>query len=342
MKTSKELLEAVKKLSELEREQLVNELLSYRESGKKLHLSVQKELSSKGVKKPCPHCKSTNVYRKGKQYGIQNYQCQQCKKCYGEHYGTPLWDIKKKDKFEKYIECMQRGMSLRAIKDELGISLQTSFDWRHKILGSLQSQVPSQLGPIVECDELELPINNKGDRNLDRPARKRSGDFERNKTAGEVTTVQVVSAVDRSGNKYFKAVATKRLTEEQLSQALEDKIQPQSLLITDEHPTYKAFVKKHQIANHKMIKSIRYLHRDDKTINLQRVNNAHMQLRKFLAPFGSVSSKYLQNYLNWFAHGKTLNENINKIRVWMTIIATANQAYELFWAFKQNAVILRT
>lgn len=61
---------------------------------------------------------------------------------------------------------MQRGMTLRAICKEIGISIQTSFDWRHKILGSLQTQVPNQLGPIVECDELELPLNNKEKRNL--------------------------------------------------------------------------------------------------------------------------------------------------------------------------------
>ena len=99
-------------------------------------------------------------------------------------------------------------MSLRAISDELDKSLQTSFDWWHKILGSLQSQVPSKLCPIVECTGPELPINNKGDRKLDQPARKRSGDFESNKTAGEVTAVQAVCAVDRSYNKCFKAVAT--------------------------------------------------------------------------------------------------------------------------------------
>ena len=342
MKTTNEILSSIKALSELERESLLNELLSYREADKKIHLNVQKEISARGIKKPCPYCKSTRVYRKGKQYGIQNYQCQECKRCYGEHYGTPIWDIKKKDKFEKYLDCMQRGMTLRAICKEIGISIQTSFDWRHKILGSLQTQVPNQLGPIMECDELELPLNNKGEKKLDRPARKRSGDFERNKANGDVTTVQVVTAVDRSGNKYLKAVVSKRLTEEQLSKALEDKIQPETTFITDEHPTYKAFVRKHQIVNHKMIKSIRYLHKEDKTLNLQRVNNTHMQLRKFLTPFGSVSSKYLQNYLNWFAYGKNLNDNINKIYMWLVTIASANQGYELFWQFKQNAVIIRT
>ena len=41
MKTTNEILSSIKALSELERESLLNELLSYREADKKIHLNVQ-------------------------------------------------------------------------------------------------------------------------------------------------------------------------------------------------------------------------------------------------------------------------------------------------------------
>ena len=57
---------------------------------------------------------------------------------------------------------------------------------------------------IVECDELELAINNKVDWRL---TRKRSTDFSRNDL-----DVQVVNAISGGGRKDLKAVESKRLT----------------------------------------------------------------------------------------------------------------------------------
>ncbi len=38
---------------------------------------------------------------------------------------------------------------------EIGISIQTSFDWRHKTLRVLVSHKPEKLGALIECDEME-------------------------------------------------------------------------------------------------------------------------------------------------------------------------------------------
>jgi len=65
-------------------------------------------------------------------------------------------------------------------------------------------------------------------------------------------------------------------------------------------------------------------------------------LGHFLNRFNGVSSKYLQNYLNWFACQKEFNEMADKIKTWCLAILTSSQAYELFYAFKANAVNIRT
>ena len=75
---------------------------------------------------------------------------------------------------------MQRKMSIKKTAKEIGICIQSSFDWRHKVLSVIHTEVPDTLEGRVECDEVELPINLKGERNLDRKARKKRSDFTRN------------------------------------------------------------------------------------------------------------------------------------------------------------------
>lgn len=88
---------------------------------------------------------------------------------------------------------MEQGMPIKKIAKKLNISIQTSFDWRHKIFSSLDQFVPKELSSEAECDELELALSNKGSKTLDRKSRKRGTDFKRNQGKGEVTTVQVVT-----------------------------------------------------------------------------------------------------------------------------------------------------
>jgi len=82
---------------------------------------------------------------------------------------------------------MEQGMTLKATAEALKISIQTSFDWQHKILSSLHRFVPETLSGTVESNELELALNNKGKRDLERKSRKRGTDFKRN--SQEETTV---------------------------------------------------------------------------------------------------------------------------------------------------------
>ena len=126
------------------------------------------------------------------------YKCKDCTKWFSSTTGTVLWDIKKKDKWQMYLSCMQRNIPIKKAAIEVGICIQTSFNWRHKILSILSVEVPVKLTGRVECDELEMPLSNKGERNLTRKPRRRSSDFKRNIATKEITTVQVVSAIDEN------------------------------------------------------------------------------------------------------------------------------------------------
>ena len=342
MKTIKEVKELFTELPLNAQSLLLDDLLAERELKGKVLLEAQEEVSLIRKKKPCPHCQSANVYRRGKQNGTQMYQCKECTKWYSETTGTPLYDIKLKSKWQSYIRCMEQGMSIKKIAKEIGISIQTSFDWRHKILSSLSQYVPVSMSGQVECDELELALNNKGDRNLDRKPRKRGNDFKRNKSSETPTVVQVLTAVERKGNKYLKAVVSKRLSKEEITKALDGKLADNATLITDKHPSYKAFAKDNPTIKHRRVLAKDHVDKKDKSVHLQKVNNTHAQLRKFLQPFNGVSSKYLQNYLNWFAYVDDIRNSKTTLKQWFVAILLSDMGYELFGLFKQNAVIIRT
>jgi transposase-like protein len=342
MKTKEEIKKNFQELPGLVQEQLLDELLKDYELRGQVLENVTQELEESKKKKPCPHCSSENVYRRGKQNGVQMYQCRECSKWYSETTGTPLWDIKLKHKWQSYLRCMEQGMPIKKIAKEIGISIQTSFDWRHKVLSSLSDFTPQSLSDVVECDELELALSNKGSRNLSRAPRKRGTDFKRNTKTEEITVVQVVTAIQRNGEKYLKAVESKRLSAEEITKALGGKLTDQTTLITDKHPSYKLFAKENQSLKHKSVLAKEHVSKKDKNIHLQHVNNTHAKLRTFLLPFNGVSSKYLQNYLNWFAYAGKLSGTKTTIKQWLFTIVSSSEAYELFKLFKENAVNIRT
>lgn len=336
---TQDLLAQFKLLSATAQSEVLQSLRVEFEGKGKLLAVAQSEVT---LPKACPHCGTRHVHKRGKQSGVQMYKCAECSKWFSSTTGTPLWDIKKKDKWQSYLNCMQQGMSIKKTAKEIGVCIQTSFDWRHKILSVLNKEVPEKLNGRVECDELELPLSNKGDKHLTRKARKRSSDFIRNTKTKEVTTVQVVSAIDENNQTYFKAIETKRITAKQLNKTLGKKLSKHVTLVTDKHPSYRPFVKLRPTIKHKTVKSNEYVNKEDKKINLQKVNNQHKQLRQFLGKFNGVSSKYLQNYLNWFAYGKKMKIFANQTKQWFYAILTTDIAYNLYQLIKINAVNIRT
>jgi len=342
MQPSEEIKKLFSALSSSSQSELLDSLLQEHELRGEILQEASDALISKRKNKPCPHCRSQKVYKRGKQGGVQMYQCNECKKWYSETTGTPIYDIKLKSKWQSYLRCMEQGMPIKKIAKELHISIQTSFDWRHKILSSLDQFVPKTLSEEIECDELELPLNNKGSKTLDREPRKRGSDFKRNTEDKDITVVQVVTAVERNGNKYLKAVESKRLSKEEIEKVFEGKLSENAILITDKHPSYRAFAKDNPAIKHKALLAKEHVDKTDKSIHLQKVNNVHSQLRKFLRPFNGVSSKYLQNYLNWYAYADEIKRNKETLKQWFWAILTTDQAYHLFELFKQNAVIIRT
>ncbi|MDD4210034.1 MAG: hypothetical protein PHI52_06825, partial [Bacteroidales bacterium] len=103
----------------------------------------------------CPHCGSMKTIKNGVIKGVQRFICNDCKKNFRPSTGSATVNLKKKELFKMYIPHMLSGKSIRLCAKEVGISIQTSFDWRHKILSSFNKQQDDiRLSGICESDDV--------------------------------------------------------------------------------------------------------------------------------------------------------------------------------------------
>lgn len=101
----------------------------------------------------CPYCGCSNFIKFGKYQSIQRYRCKNphCKKTFSNTTNS-MWKYTKfeSEKWLQYIELMLEDRTLKNIASELGISVSTSFYWRHKLLHALEENYkPNKLKDVV-------------------------------------------------------------------------------------------------------------------------------------------------------------------------------------------------
>ena len=312
---------------------IVNSLLSLSTSGS--HLEEDKE--RKAV--TCPHCKCERIRANGKLKGVQRYLCNGCRKNFSETTGKFWFALKKKDKINKYLYCLLSGYSIRKSAKETGISIQTSFDWRHKLLTSFSSVSVSEFEGIVESDDLFFPISEKGNRTLERKPKKRGEKASKAGISNE--KVAVIATCDRSGNKDFEVVTTGRISKKDLDKVYQGRLDKATVLCSDSHRSYGAFAKSSTII-HKKFNASKGQKTVDKIYHVQNVNNMDMRLSKFMEPFNGVATKYLQNYLNWFLVLEKIKNKTNKMATLACIALASNQVWIQFKEIAINNMLFRT
>ena len=121
--------------------------------------------------------------------------------------------------------------------------------------------------------------------------------------------VCILTAVDTANNIYIEPVTSGTAKATDINNSLSQRIDMQSLLVTDEHNGYKYLARKNCI---KHIKVAGNMHSNG-TFNLANVNSLHSAIDRF---FGSKeylpTTKYLDLYLImfwWLQKQKDLNSN---------------------------------
>lgn len=307
-----------------------------------LSLSLQEgEIKDVGDVKAinCPYCSHKRVRANGKLKGVQRYVCNGCKKNFSETTGKFWYNIKKKEKLNRYLYCLLSGYSIRKSAKETGISIQTSFDWRHKLLTSFSSISIEEFQGIVESDDLFFAYSEKGNRHLERKPKKRGEKASKAGVSNE--KVAVIATCDRSGNKDFKVVTRGRISKKDLEKVLSGKLEKAEVLCSDSHRSYGAFARSSKIT-HKKFNASKGQKTVDKVYHVQNVNNMDMRLRKFMDSFNGVATKYLQNYLNWFLVLEKIKNSTNRIATVTAIAFASNSAWMEFKNIAINNMLIRT
>ena len=278
-------------LTKQEKEELKDLLIAHS------HSNLQHALEENSPNKQnCPHCQHSKFIRVGKTRNVQRYKCKGCGKTFGLNTNTFVHKTHKPlATWDRYIQLMIDGYSIRRIARKLKITTTTALYWRHKILAALKSIPNTKLNGIVEADETFFRLSYKGQKkDLTRKARKRGGEARKRGTSKE--QVCVLTAIDRNKGNWMKPVCLGRLSTEHLYGDFADQISSESVLVTDKHRAYIRFCEDKELSHKTMYSMLRR----DGAYHLQNVNGLHSQLKRFMRPFNGVATKYLDNYLAYW------------------------------------------
>jgi transposase-like protein len=246
----------------------------------------------------CPHCEGANYYRYGTAKGAQRFKCKSCGRTFCEYTGTWLEGIHKKALIEPYLGLMINQHSLEKTSKKIGINKKTAFDWRHKILSSIEQNTGDQFEGIVESDETFFEHSEKGDRDLKRPARNRGTEVKKSGIGTNKATVIV--STDRKKSMKMTVSTMGRISKADIKESFQNPLPETSTLCSDGHVSYKGYSIDNNL-NHVVLRSDLKQHVKNGVYHIQHVNEIHNRLKKWLdSTFWGVSTKYLQSYLNWF------------------------------------------
>ena len=94
----------------------------------------------------CPHCDRHTLNRWGKaKQGIQRFKCKSCFKTFNALADSPLYRMKKAEKWIEYTTLKSKSISLIKLAQALNITLRTSFKWRHMLIKAAACFNPSEL-----------------------------------------------------------------------------------------------------------------------------------------------------------------------------------------------------
>lgn len=241
----------------------------------------------------CPHCGTDGAVKRGLANGLRRYRCKGCGKSFNALTGTPLARLRHKERWLDFAQSLRDGDTVRGSAEHCDVAVSTAFRWRHRFLEGIKTGA-ARLRGIVEADETYVLDSRKGERRLDRPARRRGGKAK--KRGLSVEQVPVLVAADRGGATVCAMLPA--VTAKTVAAVLEPVIASDALLVTDGASVYppcaKALGVSHEVLNQSAGERTRG------EIHIQTVNNRHQRLKRFLGSFRGIASKYLPNYLRWF------------------------------------------
>ena len=263
----------------------------------------------------CEKC-GYKLHKNGKtKNGVQKYICSNCKVTLSETTNTIICHSKLSfEIWRNIIDNLLNGFSLRRIAEENTISLLTSFRIRHKVLYALKSFVENiKLSGEIQSDEKYFSINLKGTKkeNMPRYSKKRTSTSSPYRGISH-HKVCVVSSIDEKDNLLLKVVGLGRCTTDMLKDSLGKKLNNAKSVTADSASAYQDFCETYNL----ILNAIPSGFHSNGISNISEINGIHSQLETWLSKFRGISTRHLQEYLDWFVYIFTMKKRflINKIK----------------------------
>jgi transposase len=257
--------------------------------------------SSDGTHAECPKCECERVFKRyATKQGRQSWTCTGC----GHHVHPTAGTIFHKSSTSlhlwfraMYIEASTRcGVSAKHLERELGVNYRTAWRMLNRIRNVLMEQGDEPLSGEVEADETAwggkprqgdiLKFRKEGETDL-------SGAGGRWKQAKKAT---VFGMVERGGRVKIHAVKDRRA--ETLQGEIHKYVLPRITIFTDEWPSYTGLSKRY---THRRIRHTENIYVSG-DVHTQTIEGFFSNLKRGIAGnYHSVSSKWLQGYLNEYA-----------------------------------------
>lgn len=256
------------------------------------------------------------LHKNGKtKCGVQKYICSGCKATSSETTNTTIYHSKLSfNIWSNVIDNLLNGFSLRRISEENNISVLTSFRLRHKVLYALKKYINNiKLTGKIQSDEKYFSINLKGTKrnNMPRFSKKRTSINSPYRGISH-HKICVVSSIDENDNLLLEIVGLGRCTTEMLNSSLGSKIKNATTINADSASAYQEFCKN----NNLKLNAIPSGFHSNGIFNISEINGVHSQLETWLCKFRGISTRHLQEYLDWFVYIFTMKKRfkINKIK----------------------------
>jgi hypothetical protein len=231
--------------------------------------------------------------------------------------GTSLHGVHKPEKFELYKPLMLDAYyPIKKIAMKVDISIQTAFDWRHKILtGALKDDKPFK--GITEIDDIWFLYSQKGRKGL-KYSRKRGGS---SRAGDNGFQTKLLITADRNRTTDMSLACIGRLSKADIERTVSRRFSDDCILVSDKHRSIAAFAKSEHL-EHISFKASE--HTAGGEYHVQNINAMAASLKAIINhTLKGVSTKYLQNYATWY---QIISKKTNPEELSNTLLKNKNAA----------------
>jgi transposase-like protein len=201
--------------------------------------------------------------------------------------------LKKGDLLSRYITALEQGRSIRAAARATGISASTAFRWRHRLLAAIASKHREPLMGCVELLAERVPISRKGQRRLDRRARRRGP----RPSSIRLPQASILIGLDRRMNLVTAAIPVSRPTARDLDEIFaEHLVGPPTVFAAEGRYGAASLMARRRGGRFRDVRRPEP-HRPIEQIDAARAYSR--QLEVWMTRFRGVATRYLDNYLAW-------------------------------------------